>query len=644
MHALAQTADGRRHTRAANDDDYFGGPRTRTKYGYDEAGNMTCKADGRYATSGSTTCENVTNHWVYAHDALNRVTSIDYLETAGTVDVVFSYDTRAGAPDQKGRLRQVVNINGSITATRKMDYDAWGNVTWSEQTVANGATSKAYATSYQYDGNSQLKKITYPSGRVLDYTRHPNGQIKDVKATFNGVTTTVVALATYEPFVDVPNSIKYGNDILQTRTSKTDSSPLDISLMDGYGEVDGRSYTVNNTGGITQIQDHTTGLDTRNFSHDKLHRLTWDSKASATYPTYTYDGNGNRLTRAAGTYPAQSFTYSATSNRDVGTSYDGMGNALNDSATYNAAGRLNSVVESGYTLSLSYNGLGELARTALTQVDACSGAIVTLEMDDFVFAPDGRALYLRSMTGTGTVWAGTDYVWLDNLPVAQIQDSYDTQGALIGTEVTYLHADHLGTPRIGTNASRQVTWSNRSDAFGIPDLSFTAVVRLRFPGQLSLGVAGLNYNNYRDYKPDTGRYLESDPIGLDGGLNTYGYVDQNPLSLIDPEGLQARPPPPIRPPRSPDGRSRRIPTPGDYNFPNSPVRPPSNRQVSLAERAYRDSILRRYDLVSPLKNLDEALRGYVPPDIFVLQNPDKSTSRPWCSDDDYGRLEFRALR
>ncbi len=101
----------------------------------------------------------------------------------------------------------------------------------------------------------------------------------------------------------------------------------------------------------------------------------------------TYDANGNRLTRAAGTYPAQSFTYTASSNRDVGTAYDGMGNALNDSATYNAAGRLNSVVESGNTLSLNYNGLGELARTALTQVDACSGAIITLATDDFVFAP-----------------------------------------------------------------------------------------------------------------------------------------------------------------------------------------------------------------------------------------------------------------
>ena len=50
---------------------------------------------------------------------------------------------------------------------------------------------------------------------------------------------------------------------------------------------------------------------------------------------------------------------------------------------------------------------------------------------------------------------------------------------------------------------------------------------------------GIFYNYFRDYDPITGRYVESDPIGLDGGLNTYGYVGGSPLGAVDPKGLYA---------------------------------------------------------------------------------------------------------
>src|SRR5690348_14043679 len=94
------------------------------------------------------------------------------------------------------------------------------------------------------------------------------------------------------------------------------------------------------------------------------------------------------------------------------------------------------------------------------------------------------------------------------------------------------------------------------------------------PGQYYDAETGLTQNYFRDYDSATGRYIESDPIGLDGGTNTYGYAGADPIELGDPFGLQAlllpTPSPstqPYFPPRAPvipfPGRSIRPgPVPG----------------------------------------------------------------------------------
>jgi RHS repeat-associated protein len=63
------------------------------------------------------------------------------------------------------------------------------------------------------------------------------------------------------------------------------------------------------------------------------------------------------------------------------------------------------------------------------------------------------------------------------------------------------------------------------------------IYNLRFPGQYYQAETGLVQNYFRDYDPQTGRYLESDPIGLGGGVNTYAYVRNRPTMSIDPRGL-----------------------------------------------------------------------------------------------------------
>jgi RHS repeat-associated protein len=93
------------------------------------------------------------------------------------------------------------------------------------------------------------------------------------------------------------------------------------------------------------------------------------------------------------------------------------------------------------------------------------------------------------------------------------------------TDVAYVHSDHLGTPQAMTNANAQVLWWRDQTPFGqtVAEGGFS-VSPLRFPGQYADTESVLAYNYFRDYDPVLGRYIQSDPIGLRGGLNTYGYV------------------------------------------------------------------------------------------------------------------------
>ena len=118
-----------------------------------------------------------------------------------------------------------------------------------------------------------------------------------------------------------------------------------------------------------------------------------------------------------------------------------------------------------------------------------------------------------------------------------------------GSNVTFLHSDHLGRSKFATNANGEVVWDEGiTTPFGIQITAMAAQTQaLMFPGQyqdLETTGAGvtLSHNWHRTYDPTLGRYLQSDPIGLAGGLNRYAYVGGNPYSFIDPTGLGYVPP------------------------------------------------------------------------------------------------------
>jgi len=122
-----------------------------------------------------------------------------------------------------------------------------------------------------------------------------------------------------------------------------------------------------------------------------------------------------------------------------------------------------------------------------------------------------------------------EHIWMDDLPVG-----YVAAGA-----VYYVHADHLGAPQRITDGGQNLVWDTAFTPFGeVAQVSAGVTENLRFPGQYADAETGLSYNFFRDYDPTVGRYVESDPIGLWGGINTYAYVLGNPTGFIDPVGLE----------------------------------------------------------------------------------------------------------
>ena len=106
--------------------------------------------------------------------------------------------------------------------------------------------------------------------------------------------------------------------------------------------------------------------------------------------------------------------------------------------------------------------------------------------------------------------------------------------------IYFVHPNHLGTPLAITSQAGAVVWRADSDPFGKANVTLSTVtMNLRLPGQYFDAETGVHYNYFRDYDPVSGRYLQSDPIGLEGGINIYAYVYNNPFRWTDRLGLDA---------------------------------------------------------------------------------------------------------
>jgi RHS repeat-associated protein len=459
---------------------------------YDSGGNLKTATDARSALA------------TYSYDAMNRVTQVAYADQT----INFTYDAGTNGI---GRLTGASDANHSMS----WSYDTHGRVTGKGQTI--GTVTKSIGYSYT---NGDLASLVTPSGQTIAYT-YANHRI--TKITING--TTLLSTATYDPFGPT-TGWTWGNSTASNRSFDKDGNPSQIVTA---GVTNG--YTIDNASRITGLSDSGLSSNSFTFGYDLLDRVTSGTSTGKTRG-YTYDANSNRLTTTGTT--ASTETVATTSNRLNSTSggivrtygYDNAGNTTSftgDSFTYNDRGRVSQAIVNGSATNYVYNALGQLVKKS------GNGGTTLIVYDE-------AGHILGEYSSTGALVQET--IWMGDLPVATLRPN--------GSSITiyYVHSDHLGTPRKVTRQSDNgLMWRWDPDTFGSvapnqnPSGLGSFVYNLRFPGQYSLNESGLYYNYFRDYDPQTGRYIESDPIGLHGGINTYAYVSDSPVNLVDPFGL-----------------------------------------------------------------------------------------------------------
>jgi RHS repeat-associated protein len=434
---------------------------------------------------------------------------------------------------------------------------------------STGGVSAGTAT-YTYDTNNQLKKITTPNNQLIEITAYK------WTAPIQKVITGAVINMTYDA-------------LLRLIGTKSQAIGIGTTQIPSGAVINDNRPSYN---AVSNIIKRDTEHGTYNYGYDDLDRLTQvipppsipTGASSITLPTegYTYDAVHNRKSSAHQTGSlANAWTYNAhhqliqwgdpnagTNNNiaqpKITQTFDANGHLITKTVT--PQDLTTSGVQSGkQSRRYFYNTSERLVRvTDGSSANSGEGS----DIASYAYDPFGRRirkLVSQNPSGVSSVRIGaTAYFYADEGLISET----DSAGNLIttygwvpnsawGTAPTfkrdftaqdatehYYHLDHLGTPQRLTNQAGEITWRGYSEGFGkatidqtvTPATTTATTNNLMFPGQYEDAEVGTRYNYFRDYDPSTGKYLQTDPIGLEGGENTYTYVEGRPTLDIDPTG------------------------------------------------------------------------------------------------------------
>ena len=448
-----------------------------TSYSYDALDNLRSRTDARGVTL------------TRQYDLLGRVLQ----ESAAGLSINYSYDT-----DRLGVLRSVSDGSGE----QLYSHDALGRLTHWQQNIDLPGANASLNTQWSYS-DGRPASMTYPSGRVLAWQYDAHG--KPVGLTLDG--WPVLEGIEYQPFGG-PVAWDWGSGQSLQR------------VFDRNGRMVRQTVE-----GVSNAP----GPWRETYGYDAMDRLAHAELRDDSTRRYHYDAIGNRTELWRDTV-VEHYRYALDSHRLIERSgpelinkqYDAVGNLINDGRYqyhYNAFNRLVGVDGQGTNASYAHNHHGQ-------RVYKNVNGQITL----FAYDQAGRLIGEYSADGSPI----REILWLGDTPVAVVAD---------GT-IYPIIADHLNTPRQIINPQGELVWQWQSTPFGVGEADSdprgtgeTFAFNLRFPGQYFDTETGLHYNYFRDYDPRTGRYVQSDPIGLGDGPSTYGYVQGNPLGWIDPFGL-----------------------------------------------------------------------------------------------------------
>ena len=502
-----------------------------TRYQYDLADNLIAKTDAKNQTTR------------IRYDALNRPIAISYADKKQLT--VFAYDKGSNGV---GRLTSIGNKDSRLD----YEYDANGRITLQQQSVGH----LDVAVRYRYTAIGQLTSMVYPSGTKLQVAYGDDGKVSALSVNDKVLLDKVQ----YQADGKI-GQWTWGNGKIATRTFDSDGR------LKGYSKAKSTaSISYDTVDRIINLADSGSPRLAQTFGYDNNDQLN-NYLAYASNWRFQYDADGNR-TAANSASSSTLYGYAGNSNWLLNLSggtrakfeYDARGNIMADGVnryTYDSRNRLTEVSNHGGHTRYIYDPLGQRVAKLGQNGERC-GADDDYDRDqergrkaghDCERYDDhfGDATYFAYDTAGHLLGEydshhnrSIEYVWLGGVPMAIVSKTGHGQAT-----VSLIHTDHLGTPRqVSDSSSGALVWEWFGEPFGTTppdeDPSHTGrrfTLNLRFPGQYFDKESGLFHNGARDYNPKLGRYIESDPIGLGGGINTYAYVTGNPMSYIDPTGL-----------------------------------------------------------------------------------------------------------